>query len=114
MLAGRNMSVTLHDTDGQDHRPRTAAGGSGGGEAGGSIAYSSSSGAGSRRYSFGSAPAIGGKSRSTYNYTFGRIIGAQPETLEFRVLERTGEPTRLPFRLENLRVPEPRQGGLLD
>ncbi|MCC2668522.1 MAG: BlaR1 peptidase family rane protein [Armatimonadetes bacterium] len=77
MLAGRNMSVTLHD-------------------------------------SVGSAPAIGGKSRSTYNYTFGRIIGAQPETLEFRVLEHTGEPTRLPFRLENLRVPEPRQGGLLD
>jgi beta-lactamase regulating signal transducer with metallopeptidase domain len=111
MLGARNVSVHLRDTQGQLHRPRTAGGGSGGGGGGGSFSFGGSNGpGGSRRFSFGSDP--GDAAKTSYTYTFARPSGAAAEALEFRVMERTGESRRIPFRLENVPVPDSRQGSL--
>jgi len=114
MLASRNVSVVLHDSDGLTHRPRTSTSGGGGGGGGGSFSFSGTGGSGTRTFRFGNGPGQGDTARSTHNYTFARPVGAQPEALEFRVIERTGETRRIPFRLENLTVPGVGSGSLLD
>jgi hypothetical protein len=113
MLANRSISVTLHDNDGQVHKPRMSTGGGGSGAVGGSIGFSSSNSNGTRRFSYGSEERNDGPTRSSHRYTFARIVGAQPEALEFRVMEHTGASQRIPIRLENLDLPAARGGDLL-
>ena len=107
MRAGQGVTVTLHDNDGQEFRPRTYAGGGGGGGSsyGGGFTFSNGTAAGTRRYNFGKQEGLDEPNRSSYNYTFAPLVGTRPETLEFKVLERVGEPKQYPFRLENLDLP---------
>ena len=102
MQAARNLSVSLLDSHGQRHQPRTM---SGGGSSGiGSSFSGNSDSRGSHATSSGTGPRRNGPIRTSGTYGFRRVQDAELQALEFRVLERTGETQRYPFRLENLNL----------
>lgn len=107
MQASRNVSVALLDSDGQRNRPRTAGGG---GSSGVGVSVSGKSDSrGSHTMTVGRGPHRNGPVRTSGTYSFRRVNNAGLQALEFRVLERTGEPQRFPFRLENLNILPTRQ-----
>lgn len=108
-MSHSNITAQLQDSNGQLYGPRTSSGGSGGGGGGGfGGGFNFAGGGGARSFQFGNGPGDGnGANRTQQTYFFATPRdGATAAALSFRIVERQGGNKRIPFKIENIALPQ--------
>ncbi|HBO42557.1 MAG TPA: hypothetical protein DD670_01200 [Planctomycetaceae bacterium] len=125
MTSRSRLNVTLEDTDGRTHeaaQTRSGSGGSSGFRSGGSAggaAWGSSGGSGGASWGPGGTPKTTGGSDgfswssgsgpdgATNEYHFNPLPdGVKVKAIRCTITDRVGEPTAVPFRLKDIRLPD--------